>query len=775
MKRTLECLIPAPRKVDLRTGAERFPARLHILFKGRVLDSVPDLAEFSAKVLRMPHGPSGAGSLTMHIRLGRIPGVSRLAASEAYELRIGKEVELLGGQRGLKHGIQTLRQLLEGAAVPGLIQHCVIKDWPRTTTRGIHVDLAREMEYRPDFLRRVVENLSYLKMNVLHLYLENKFVYPSAPEVAPTGVMTPAQAKELCAYAKLFGITIIPQISTLGHMEHLLNGKYAEMREDPSSSYNLCPTHPKAREFLAGLIADVAAAFDSPYIHVGYDESDSGVCPRCRRHGAPQKILAEHLNWLNAEVKKHGARTMIYGDKFLSREDFPRADAVNGGTPAQAKAALKPVSRDIIITDWHYTAPYGDTVGHLVKQGFEVQIATATNMYWHDSIPLHRGHHWIVQTMDSAIRQGATGGFNTNWEYYRGQYLENYWFFEGLAAERLWTDKPHDYVTWGRRFSTRFWGVEDDYYTELAGLCEVMQTSRKRAFLDTHVLAVDIPVLGQAVFDFAETGDEVISLVKRLRKAAIRNNDTLRMLDMPGHVIRYLGTRAAQRTLLAVALKKQDRQTAIRCVKAIREAATAVADKFNEGYKCYGGAVKDRERITVHIQQLDAYSKLVGKVSKTKLPSLVPDEYLSSLQREAPDSQNFISDFKASACLPPLRDIQRAVLPPKETLFERAAYAADEHFADIRRFHDGQDGIVYIKGIVNLPRSGKGRLLYGSDGPVKVWINGKERGCATDATNPVVADKYSCGATWRKGANEVVFALNTNRGLAWGVMARWQL
>ena len=40
------------------------------------------------------------------------------------------------------------------------------------------------------------------------------------------------------------------------------------------------------------------------------------------------------------------------------------------------------------------------------------------------------------------------------------------------------------------------------------------------------------------------------------------------------------------------------------------------------------------------------------------------------------------------------------------------------------------------------------------------------------ATNPIVADQYAVRVTWRKGANDVVFAANTNRGAAWGVTCR---
>ena len=36
-----------------------------------------------------------------------------------------------------------------------------------------------------------------------------------------------------------------------------------------------------------------------------------------------------------------------------------------------------------------------------------------------------------------------------------------------MAAERQWTDRPQDRVSFGGRFSQRFWGVKRDYYSDM--------------------------------------------------------------------------------------------------------------------------------------------------------------------------------------------------------------------------------------------------------------------------------------------------------------------
>ena len=67
-------------------------------------------------------------------------------------------------------------------------------------------------------------------------------------------------------------------------------------------------------------------------------------------------------------------------------------------------------------------------------------------------------------------------------------------------------------------------------------------------------------------------------------------------------------------------------------------------------------------------------------------------------------------------------------------------------------------------------RAGK----IGADGPFKVFVNGKEAGCNPKATNPINANIMKLAVNWKKGKNEVVIAIRTNNGGAWGFHARAQ-
>lgn len=644
----IACLIPQPRIIHRQPGTDPVVPSLTLTVQAPSLfeqSATEAAADFILKPWMDRQQPARRLILTLDPSLTIAPrGTGPAIADQAYALALGRDIRIAArSTAGLRHGLQTLRQLLDSATDATLshLPRLSISDWPRLATRGIHLDLAREMEYRPAHLRKVVEHLAYLKFNTLHLYLENKFVFPSAPELAPPGVLTPDQARDLCRFAARLGVQIIPQIATLGHMEHLLQGRFAELRENPASSFNLCPSHPNARPFLSALITDIHAAFKAPFIHVGYDEAHSGVCPRCQQKGTPPEILADHLNWLNAQIRSQGARTLIYGDQFLSTADFPRSDAINGSSPESARQALARVDRNIIITDWHYTAPYGGTVRHLVNEGFEVHIAPATNIYWHDSIPLHRGHHWIVPTIDNAVAEGASGVMHTNWEYYRGQFFDNFWYFQGLSAERGWTDTLHDYATWGRRFARRFWGLAEDRYSELAGLAESLPTGRRRFFVDSHVLAVEIPSAlnplypewRQIRFDHTETGEELIRQARQVKREARRNGDSLRILDMPGQIARYLGVRAVAREALITCAQRGDRSGALHQLAQMRQAACQILNRLEFGFRVYGGAVQDRSRIQTHIADLDRLVRFVRRLPATSLRKLNVETLITALKK----------------------------------------------------------------------------------------------------------------------------------------------
>jgi hypothetical protein len=241
---------------------------------------------------------------------------------------------------GARYGLRTLQRLLPAAELPA----CRISDWPVLRYRGVQIDLGRVIE-RPDTVKRFLELYASFNYNLLQLYLEDAFVFPSHPALGRPFAWTLEQALEVVDEAQGLGIAVIPAIQSLGHCAWV--GKhpdYAELDENHFEGATcgvLCPTHPRSLEMLEGMVQDVAPLATSGIIHLGMDESFSiGRCPRC----APRKaeigeggIFVAHANQVAAFARAAGKRPAIWGDMFYYYpEDLSRLD------------------RDMLIFDWYY-------------------------------------------------------------------------------------------------------------------------------------------------------------------------------------------------------------------------------------------------------------------------------------------------------------------------------------------------------------------------------------------------------------------------------------
>ncbi len=264
------------------------------------------------------------------------------SSDEAYELKIAPEAITLYGASvaGARYGLRTLRRLLPAASLPC----CRIADWPALRYRGVQIDLGRVIE-RPDTVKRFLEMYASLNYNLLQLYLEDAFVFPSHPSLGRPCAWTLAQALDVVEEAARWGIGVIPAIQSLGHCTWV--GKhpdYAELDEnhfEGTACGVLCPTHPRTLEMLEAMVRDVAPLATAGIIHLGMDESFSiGRCPRC----APRKaeigeggVFVEHANCVAAFARAAGKRPAIWGDMFYY---YPED--------------LSNLAKDVLIFDWYY-------------------------------------------------------------------------------------------------------------------------------------------------------------------------------------------------------------------------------------------------------------------------------------------------------------------------------------------------------------------------------------------------------------------------------------
>ena len=71
-------------------------------------------------------------------------------------------------------------------------------------------------------------------------------------------------------------------------------------------------------------------------------------------------------------------------------------------------------------------------------------------------------------------------------------------------------------------------------------------------------------------------------------------------------------------------------------------------------------------------------------------------------------------------------DISKAQFPPGSLSFSDVMVHRDGavYYTDPRDVHGEKDGLLYLRTPLTMRTSGAGRLLFSSDGPVRVWVNG---------------------------------------------------
>ena len=125
---------------------------------------------------------------------------------------------------GARHAMETLSQLMAWDDLVNslvIVQNATINDRPAFPYRGLLIDTSRSFIEIP-MLKRIIDGLSYNKMNVLHWHLTDAesfpFVSRREPLMAIYGAYSPRQVyrprdvQELVEYAQVRGVRIIPEL-----------------------------------------------------------------------------------------------------------------------------------------------------------------------------------------------------------------------------------------------------------------------------------------------------------------------------------------------------------------------------------------------------------------------------------------------------------------------------------------------------------------------------------------------------------------------------------
>lgn len=353
--------------------------------------------------------------------------------SEDYVLKISEDAITITSQglNGVFYGIQTLRQILRNDKVPCL----VIEDAPDFEHRGLYHDITRGKIPTVETLKKLIDDMSYYKLNSLELYVEHVFEFEETKDIIKkTGYITKEEIKMLDEYCNENFIDFIPSIATFGHMYEILEQEqYKHLRickdvKNPENfwrarmaHHTIDPQNEESFELVKSLIEQYEPLFSSDKFNICGDETFD-----LENYGGdvdPGKLYVDFIQKIIDFVKSKNKKVMMWADILLKHPE-----------------TLEFLPDDIYYLNWNYQAsPKEETIEKLAKMG-KKQIVCPGISNWSrfcENVEVEETN--ISLMAEYGYKHGAVGVLNTSWgDYGNPASIELSMYGIVLGAAKSW-------------------------------------------------------------------------------------------------------------------------------------------------------------------------------------------------------------------------------------------------------------------------------------------------------------------------------------------------
>jgi hexosaminidase len=279
---------------------------------------------------------------------------------------------------GLFYGIQTLIQLMPSARLQVreiILPAIEIKDSPRFSWRGLHLDVSRHFMPKA-FILKYLDYMAMHKFNTFHWHLADDQgwrieikKYPRLTEVGsirkntiighinnPTGTDTiphggfysQNDVREIVSYAAERYITIVPGIEMPGHAMAAL-ASYPELSctgapFEVATRWGVfsdvyCPGKEETYNFFKDVITEMTALFPGKYFHIGGAE-----CSETRWEKCPSCLLRMKTDSMNSTNDLH---------KYFVRRISHTLDSLGKGMVGWDEILKDTLLSKEIVMSWH--------------------------------------------------------------------------------------------------------------------------------------------------------------------------------------------------------------------------------------------------------------------------------------------------------------------------------------------------------------------------------------------------------------------------------------
>ena len=337
---------------------------------------------------------------------------AELSANEGYIVMISQGVATVTASTeiGCFYAVETLRQLfnLDEKQESITCANCYVEDAPKFQYRGLLVDVCRHF-FDVETLKQVVELMSQVKLNKLHLHLSDDQgfrlqidKYPQltavgsirqgsevvkdgkryVDEIPYGGYLTKDDVRALVQYAAERNVEVIPEIDVPGHFvaalaaypEYSCTGSVSEVRKSWGISKDiLCAGNDASYTFICDILDEVCELFPSEFVHLGGDEVPKDRwcnCRLCRERMSELKLndFDELQTYMVEQFRKHletkGKTVICWNDGITKSSSNEIISQVWQPFKQKSAARKTKTGRKVIVSPYFYTyfgLPYAMT------------------------------------------------------------------------------------------------------------------------------------------------------------------------------------------------------------------------------------------------------------------------------------------------------------------------------------------------------------------------------------------------------------------------------
>ncbi len=563
-------LLPQPQSVEVLTGKG-------VMYNELTFVSAAPGTPFpvlGAMTDCLPRSKRAGKGLYLQLSTQNVP-----ESSEGYVLEVNGEgvIVTARSEAGLFYGCQTLEQLLEDSRDFGQeIPPMKITDYPAIAYRAVHLDTKHHLD-RMEYYYRMVDRLARYKVNAVIWELEDKLRFTRRPEIAGPNAISKQEMRALCRYAKERHIEISPLVQGLGHAGFILKHHW-ELRENPASDWEFCPSDPRTYEVQFDLYLDAIEAMPyGKYLHVGGDEITAiGIDERCKATGKTAFEL--QMIWLKKVCQfavDHGRIPIFWDDMPLKyagiwdlvRSDKPEEEVAKVWNTDKLDKAIELFPKECVYMRWQYEDATTPAHRLLLKwyhdKGLKVMGATAASAGDSPFMPRRNSRMEYMKGFNQLVAENHLEGIlATSWDD-GSPHPETVW--RGLVAqgEFGWNPSARDVETFKQIHAQREYGFRpedhrmaflDDLEKSFFFFDSALVTSGRRnpAWGTSSFTLMELPdkmkpgawserykdKIAQARIE-ADRYEKIADGIAKAKAAALRNRYTLQVYEQTNQLQNY--------------------------------------------------------------------------------------------------------------------------------------------------------------------------------------------------------------------------------------------